>query len=126
MRLPVLTLSTTLLGCTQPAFDPTLANIQAEVFTQSCSIGSSCHSSSGMAGELDLGEGISHGSLVDVPSAEVDGWTRVVPGDPDSSLLVAALRGPVSDVRQMPPGWELDAEVILAIEQWIEVGASAD
>ncbi len=44
----------------------------------------------------------------------------VVPGDPDSSLLLAALRG---DGLSMPPNRPLSAEVIKDFEDWIAMGA---
>ncbi len=48
----------------------------------------------------------------------------VVPGDPDKSLLVRAVRYADSDL-QMPPRGKLPAEVIQLFEQWVAKGAPA-
>jgi Protein of unknown function (DUF1553)/Protein of unknown function (DUF1549)/Planctomycete cytochrome C len=47
----------------------------------------------------------------------------IVPGDPDKSLLLRALRYQDKDL-QMPPGKPLPAEVVADFEAWIRAGAA--
>jgi hypothetical protein len=49
-----------------------------------------------------------------------DSGPAIVPGDPDASLLMAALR---HEGLEMPPGKSLRREELQAIEQWIKDGA---
>ncbi|MCZ6794346.1 MAG: PSD1 and planctomycete cytochrome C domain-containing protein [Planctomycetota bacterium] len=58
-----------------------------------------------------------------------DGWMRggesgpaIVPGDPDASLLIRALRHDDPDL-QMPPKKKLSDEVIADFERWVRLGA---
>lgn len=115
----------TVVGCAEP-IDPTFPSIQENVFDQSCAF-SSCHSGYAADGELDLTAGAAYANLINVPSEEEDGWVRVVPGDPDASLLYQALLGPVGEVGQMPDGYTpedpYDPAKAEAIRQWIEDGA---
>jgi hypothetical protein len=46
----------------------------------------------------------------------------IVAGDPDSSLLIKALRH-TDEALKMPPGKPLNAEVVMDFEQWVRIGA---
>ena len=50
-----------------------------------------------------------------------DSGPALVPGDPEKSLLIAAIRQ-TGDL-QMPPESKLKAEQIAAIERWVKLGA---
>ncbi len=63
--------------------------MQVGVFDKACI---NCHGANGSsAADLNLTAGNSLASLVDVPSSRLDGFTRVVSGDPQSSLLTVIL-----------------------------------
>lgn len=103
------------------ALEPTLTNVQAEVF-RSCTF-SSCHGST-PAGGLDLLPGESHKELVGVASSEKPELMRVVAGDPDASYLMMKMKGDPSIVSdEMPPGAPLPADKIALVEDWIAAGA---
>lgn len=124
-----------LLGCatatpTTPEAGPkpeaTLAWIQANVFTKSCTA-SSCHSGSSGAGGLTLTDGSAFAALVGVTATakDKDGkpLLRVKAGDPDRSLLALRLAGPYGALDGMPPGLKLDQAKIDAVNAWILAGA---
>jgi hypothetical protein len=105
--------------------EPTLANVQAEVFEKSCGF-SSCHSGSG-AGGLSFDEEVSYGELVDVPSTGAPGEILVVPGDADASYLVWKLEereGITGD--PMPQSAPLPDDKIQLIIDWINAGAKKE
>ncbi|MCU0875445.1 MAG: DUF1549 domain-containing protein, partial [Pirellulaceae bacterium] len=52
-----------------------------------------------------------------------DSGTVIVPGKPDDSLLIEAIRWETSGF-QMPPKSRLPAEAIAALEQWVKGGAA--
>ena len=103
--------------------DPTCAPLYAPVFDEvhsrtlepSCAL-SGCHNASSQAGELDLStpDG-AYAALVD------DG--RVLPGDPDCSLLISRLESTDED-KLMPRGMALDNAERCAIIQWVNQGAT--
>ena len=71
-----------------------------------------------------MSEAGSYDALVGVESAAAPGEILVVPGDADSSYLVAKLEGADGIVEdQMPPGSSLSADVIAGIRTWIDDGA---
>lgn len=112
-----------LLGCGAP----TLAEVQAEVFTPSCTF-SSCHGASAAAAGLDLTEDAAFAELVNVASADAPGETLVIPGDADESYLVKKLRGEAGIAGDpMPPGGTpLDADRLALVVDWIDAGAAAE
>ena len=63
---------------------------------------------------LDTREGIRKGGA--------SGRDAVIPGDVESSQLIAAIRYDNEDL-QMPPGGKLPDEVIRKFEQWVKMGA---
>ncbi|MCU0874357.1 MAG: hypothetical protein MUE50_18645, partial [Pirellulaceae bacterium] len=52
-----------------------------------------------------------------------DSGAVIVPGEPDDSPLIAAIRWETSGF-QMPPKSKLPAEAIGALEQWVKSGAA--
>jgi hypothetical protein len=109
--------------------DPTLANIQATIFSTSCT-DAACHTSVVQAGGLVLEEGKAHDQLVGVPAVNVAaqqaGLLRVKPGDPSNSFLIIKLSGPVpAQGSPMPLGKPpLTAAQIQLIRDWITQGAA--
>jgi hypothetical protein len=106
---------------------PTLAEIQASVFTPSCS-SAGCHSGGGvdLPTILDLTNAAgSFASLVGQPSIQMPGTDRVVPGDPINSYLMHKLEGTqgAGQGQQMPIGAPLPAALIEDVRQWILAGA---
>lgn len=123
-------MSLAVMACESPegsdGLDPRLSVIQDEVFTPSCAL-SSCHDAGGPEAMMDLSSAAaSHANTVDVTGslAEV---VRVIPGDPDGSLLVQAIEGTApAPINRMPVGLVLEDEKIDVIRQWIEDGAAND
>lgn len=121
--LALLPFALLLTGC--PA--PTIDDVQTEVFGLSCAF-SSCHGSLGSGG-LELPDAAtSLAELIDVPSEEVDGETRVIPGDSANSLLFKLLEGPVGNADMMPPSngsatVSVTDEQLELVRSWIDSGA---
>jgi hypothetical protein len=111
------------IGSAAGTLDPTLASIQANVFTPGCAL-SFCHGEAMTAG-MDLREGNSYASIVNVPSAEFPVWDRIEPFFPDQSYLICKLEACPSMVGQQMPliGGPLGQGVIDVIRQWVEMGA---
>jgi len=75
-----------------------------------------CHGQSAMGGlRLDSREGMLKGGASGIPA--------VVPGDPEKSRMILAVRRLDSKL-QMPPGDKLTADQIADLETWIRAGAS--
>jgi len=107
-----------------PALQPTLASIQANVFTPSCAkVG--CHTSAGAIQGLRLDAGFSWMNLVNVASTLDMSLTRVIPGNADGSLLIQKLENTQSVGMQMPADGPpfLQQVTIQVIRQWIDQGA---
>ena len=82
------------------------------VFAQNCY---ACHTDSQMGGlRLDSGEAVKKGGKSGPP---------IIPGKPDESLLIQAIRQ-THDRLKMPPGGKLKDEEIAAIAEWIKAGAA--
>ncbi len=93
-----------------------------QVFQSQC-LG--CHGSGGLGG-LDLATD-PHAALVSVASSEYPGVVRVVPGDPDASLLYLKITGKQGDLGgPMPPGGTVDAASAELVRTWIADGAPSD
>ena len=102
---------------------PTLASIQDQIFTPTCSV---CHVDGGVAGftGLWLDELSSAATLLGVSSFEVPALLRVSPGDPAASYLVQKLEGTATVGERMPPGGPfLPQSSIDVIRAWIGAGA---
>jgi hypothetical protein len=126
------TLSVVVVGagadCGGPA--PTLTTLKADIFQPRCGA-TGCHGGTNPARGLDL-VADPHAALVGIASIVDPARQYVVAGDPDASLLLAVLRGPVAspdganDCRQMPPGFALDDDDVAAVQAWIAAGAADD
>jgi copper type II ascorbate-dependent monooxygenase-like protein len=106
--------------------------MQTQVFNLSCS-SDSCHSSIGRAGDLVLQEGYSWDSLVNHkpsnPVAAADGLMRVMPGNPDMSLLMAKISSNLQagEGQSMPfNSAPLTTDTIDVVGAWIKAGAPQD
>ncbi len=110
--------------CPEETLDPTLDAIQAEVFSKSCHF-STCHGGDGAQSSLRLdNKQDAYDTLVGVDGLDAN-MVRVVPGDPEASLLYQTLLAPVEDVDLMPKSADGLAQYkIDAIRQWIEDGAA--
>ncbi len=103
---------------------PTLADIQASVFTPTCAT-AGCHSGSSPPQGLRLDDGFSFDNLVNVGSNQVPQLFRVAPNDPDNSYLVQKIEGTAAVGSRMPLGGSaLDQDLIDDIRQWIQDGAN--
>jgi hypothetical protein len=107
-----------------PGLQPTLASIQANVFTPSCAYVSGCHTGPTAPFGLRLDPGFSWGALVSVVSPQDMTRIRVVPMDSSGSLLIQKLEGTAMLGDQMPAdGNYLQQATINVIRQWIDDGA---
>lgn len=104
-------------------FDPTLAEIQANIFTPSCAL-SFCHGAALSAG-LDLRDGTAYSAIVNVPANEFDSWFRIEPFNPDESFLICKLEACPNLVGQQMPliGGPLPQNYIDVIRAWVNRGA---
>lgn len=107
---------------------PTLEDIQAKLFTPTCST-SSCHSGptgNELPSGMDLSDAdASFASLVGVDSIQEAAIKRVLANDPDNSYLIDKLEGTNSVGQTMPRNLPpLEPEVIAEIRQWITNGAA--
>ena len=84
-----------------------------------------CHVGPLPNGDLDLSAGNSFANLVDVPATGYANQIRVVPGDPNASLLFQKLIGDQFGNR-MPLNGALPDSQITTIRTWIEDGARGD
>ena len=113
-------------GESPPAPDglqPTLASIQANIFTPTCAV-SGCHTGVTPVQGLRLDDGFSYGSLVGVTSPYGSTIIRVVPEDPDNSFLIQKLEGTTMLGGRMPlTGCCLQQVTIDVVRQWIQDGA---
>jgi len=102
---------------------PTLASIQANLFSVTCAV-SGCHGGASAQQGLRLDAGFSAGNLICVHSPRDPSLTRVVPGDPDNSFIIHKLEGTQSLGDRMPDGGPyLQQSTIDVIRQWIANGA---
>ena len=103
---------------------PTLASIQDHVFTPTCAK-AGCHSGATPRAGMNLEAGNSAASLINVASTGDPTKTRVIPSNPDGSLLIMKLEGTQTVGLRMPrdgPPY-LSQETIDVIRQWIADGA---
>lgn len=122
--------SSTATASPTATFDPdaTLANIQAQIFTPTCT-DQFCHDLNGQSGGLILLDGQSYAQLVNAAAlnaaAQDAGLSRVQPGDPNNSFLMIKLTNPtVPQGALMPQGKApLTAAQLQLIRDWILQGA---
>jgi hypothetical protein len=104
------------------------------IWTANCLTG--CHEAGGIYDDLLLGAGVSHDALLSWDPVYSSETVVVVPNDAEASLLIAALRGTDSILRQMPlelsedmgmpvgiDGTPLPEADIAKVEAWIDAGA---
>jgi hypothetical protein len=103
---------------------PTLASIQANVFTPSCAK-AGCHDAVSLQAGLNLQAGLSWQNLYLMASSQNASLTRVIPMNPDGSLLIHKLEGTQSVGGPMPADGPpfLQQSTIQVIRQWIQDGA---
>lgn len=105
--------------------EPTLASIQANVFSIDCAV-SGCHGGAAAQQGMRLDPGFSAGNLICVHVPRDPSQIRVLPGDPDNSLIIRKLEGGPSLTLgdRMPQGGPyLPQSTIDVIRQWIANGA---
>lgn len=102
---------------------PTLATIQAKVFSVNCAV-SGCHGGSTVQQGLRLDAGFSAANLINVASPRDPKLIRVVPGNPDASFLIQKLQGTQTLGDRMPLfGPYLPQATIDEVRLWIQNGA---
>ncbi len=107
---------------------PTWDSIYAGVIQHTCAT-SGCHDASGapFSGHLDMSSAdLAYADLVGVAADRAPCGTRVAPGNPDGSLLVAKIGGTQDHAAcgdTMPIGGMLPAPVRTTIQTWITNGA---
>jgi len=107
-------------GTGSPPFTVSFAGQLQPIFNSRCT---SCHSLNGDGG-LDLRAGFSYANLVNVISVNY-GVPRVIPGDPDGSVLYGKILGnPVFGARMPPTGAALTALQRQFVRTWILEGAN--
>lgn len=131
------------VGYVEPAlevgFEPDFPSIYARILAPNCAGEIGCHGPEPRGVDLDMSsEAMARLSLVGVPassrpdlgaSCTATGLDRVVPGDPDASLLLGKLTGapdaPVSGCGDRMPlgGNALAPAAVTAIRDWIAAGA---
>lgn len=100
---------------------PTLANIQARVFTPVCV---QCHAGANAPLGLRLDEANAFNDLVNVPSQQVNSLLRVEPFNADRSYLVQKVEGTAAVGLQMPRNLPpIPSEDMQLIRDWISDGA---
>ena len=105
------------------ALEPTLASIQANVFSVNCAI-PGCHGGGTVQFGLRLDPGFSAGNLINVASPRDPNLIRVLPENPDGSFIIQKLEGTQTLGDRMPQfGPYLPQSTIDVIRQWIQDGA---
>ncbi len=120
-------ISIMLLGLTPSAqAAPSFAKDLVPILKTQCAI---CHLTGEEQGNLALPPAKAYASLVNVKSTESPALTRVTPGQPDNSYLIAKLEG--TQIRaggkgaRMPfAGAPLSAAQIKLFRDWIAAGAA--
>jgi hypothetical protein len=99
--------------------DGTTASVQ-QLLAHECG-SSGCHGGVDPAGALRLRDSDIIQALVGAPSGTCDGWTLVVPGDPEGSLLWNKLYSTLPACGDpMPLSGRLEAIQLACIRDWIE------
>ena len=103
------------------SFGPNFSEIQAGLFTPSCS---GCHGGANPSGGLNLETASSYANLVGIDSTAAPGTQRVNAGNPDMSYLIQRLEGTSGNL--MPPSGMIPQPDIDMVRQWITAGAIDD
>src|SRR5262245_61170130 len=125
----VLRAGAALAACENGNFDSTYELIQAAIFERHGCTNSLCHGATPGGGGLDLRGAGALDNLVDVPaqSLPMQGWTRILAGQPSASLLWVNLAAKTfpgewnAPLRPMPldPEPALSADEVEAMRLWI-------
>lgn len=104
-----------------PATTSYARDIQS-IWNQGCVMAAMCHGTAPPSGMTLTGN--AYAMLVDVAATSNPAYTRVIPGDPDGSLLLQKLAGtmPADAGEQMPPGQMIPAAALELVRLWIEEG----
>jgi hypothetical protein len=119
-----------------PTFVPGSATwsavFQEVIVNNGCNGGSTCHASASGGNLVMQTKADSYSALVNIAAMGASGCAtsmlkRVVPSDPDNSLLVNKLEQamPACGAR-MPPGAALKPEQIKQVRDWVAAGAKDD
>jgi len=108
-------------GPPTPKADPSFSSDIVPIFSSAGCTSGGCHGAPIQAG-LNLASS-PYTSLVNVPSSQVTGEIRVIPGNANGSYLVKKLEGRASFGERMPLGGQLDAVSLANIKNWINQGA---
>ncbi len=103
------------------SFGPNFSEIQAGLFTPSCS---GCHGGGNPSGGLNLEAANSYANLVGIDSTAAAGTQRVNAGNPDMSYLIQRLEGTSGAL--MPPSGMIPQADIDMVREWITAGAIDD
>ena len=101
----------------------TLAQLTADIFTPNCA---NCHAGGSPSGGLNLSAAVIAANTIDVDSVRDPNIKRVVPGDPDASLLYLKVSGSSAGGQMPLGGAALSADEIAMIRDWIAAGAPAE
>jgi hypothetical protein len=122
-------------GGVPPTGDPTWTAIYSEIIVaKGCAQGAQCHGGAGgmlMMADADaayaaLYDVMAMGTLPGFTNCSESGLKRIVPSDPDMSLLVHKLAGTQTCGLQMPPGGPavlISAQQLEQVRTWIAGGA---
>ena len=104
---------------------PSFANVYS-ILRASCGGGmSGCHVGNAPAMLAMADVDSAYANLVGAGSSKCEGEQRVVPGDPDASVLVGSLEGTLPCIQPMPRGRDpLAPDQIAVIRAWISAGAA--
>lgn len=108
--------------------DPTatFTRVQSEIFTPSCAV-IGCHDRLGQQSQLVLSADQSYGNIVNRPSVEMPGLSRIAPNDVTNSYLYRKITGAGITGERMPLGAPpLSAAQIDLVRNWIRRGAPND
>ncbi len=108
-------------GPPTPKADPSFSADIVPIFSSGGCTAGGCHGPPVQAG-LNLASA-PYTALVNVPSSEVSGEIRVIPGNADGSWLVKKLEGRQTFGDRMPLGGQLDEVDLANIKNWINQGA---
>lgn len=100
--------------------EASLDEIREDILVPNCT-GDICHDADNPAAGLNftLSSDAIETQLVGIPSAVCADWTRVVPGDPEQSILFAKLHDPPPCGERMPIDGELSDMELACIGSWI-------
>lgn len=111
---------------------PTFTHLYEDVLSADCIVTGGCHSGASRSGFLSFEtREQAYEELFEAEAMGANcrraGWTRVVPGHPEASLLLAKLEGTAGCGARMPSAESpLATEEIAAVRAWIAAGAPND